>query len=298
MTLREFEERTKRAEAARGGEAIALRVASWTIRFDGIAPEDREALAARWGAFATAPGGPADLRVAVRDAGVEPWSVPPDGGEPYRLEAVEGEGPAPVVSYAFGLGPTGKSDFVLAISRHEREPVPNSFDNAARVLVARLAAEAGGIALHGAGVVRCGRAWVFAGPSRAGKSTAVRLSRPDPSLGDDFAVLVRRAGVWHAAAVPFDNAARVGPDRATGSFVLAGVYRLVQAEEARIERPEGPRAAASLLASAAFPWAIPDLGDRLAGAAAELARAGKVAHLHFRDDPGFWPLLLADARIS
>jgi hypothetical protein len=287
----------KRAEFARGEEAIALRIASWTIRFEGIAPGDREALAARWGPFAVTPGGSADLRVTVRDAGAEPWAVPPDGGEPYRLEAVGGEGPAPVVSYAFGIGPTGDSEFVLAISRSAREPAPNTFDNAARVLVARLAAAEEGIALHGAGVVRRGLAWVFAGPSRAGKSTAVRLSRPDPSLGDDFAVLVPRAGTWHAAAVPFDNAERVGPDRATGSFVLAGVYRLVQAAEPCIDRPEGPAAAASLLASAAFPWAIPDLADRLAAAAAGLARAGKVAHLHFREDPDFWPLLLADARL-
>lgn len=288
----------ERAEAQRGGETIALRVASRTIRFEGIAPEDRDALMARWGSFATVPDGPADLRVAVRDAGTEPWAVPQGGGEAYRLEAVEGKGAAPVVSYAFGLGPTGESDFVLALSRSQREPAPKSFDNAARVLVARFAAADGGIALHGAGVVRHGRAWVFAGPSRAGKSTAVRLSRPDPSLGDDFAVLVPRAGVWHAAAVPFDNAERVGPDRATGTFPLAGVYRLFQAASARIERPEGTRAAASLLASAAFPWAIPDLADRLAAAAADLVRAGKVAHLHFREDPDFWPLLVADARLS
>ena len=48
------------------------------------------------------------------------------------------------------------------------------------------------LALHGAGVMREERAYLFVGPSRSGKSTAVRLSAPAISMGDDFAVVLPR----------------------------------------------------------------------------------------------------------
>jgi hypothetical protein len=164
-------------------------------------------------------------------------------------------------------------------------------DNAARYLVARLAIVNGGLALHGAGVRRAGRAWIFAGPSGAGKSTAVRLSLPAVSLGDDLAVVLPFEGGWAAPALPFDNAEVAPQAGVRGLTPLAGVLRLFQAERHRVEHPSGVLAQASLLACAAFPWALPDLADRAGESVAQLAASGLYAHLHFALDSGFWPLL-------
>jgi hypothetical protein len=170
-------------------------------------------------------------------------------------------------------------------------------DNAARYLVARLAIERGGLALHGAGVRRDSRAWIFAGPSGAGKTTAMRLSAPAESLGDDFAVVVPFEGGWAAPALPFDNT-ESGPDNPVrGLTPLAGVWRIFQADRHRVERPSGVLAQASLLACAAFPWALPDLSDRAGESVSLFAASGRFGHLHFAPDPGFWPLLTANQKL-
>jgi hypothetical protein len=62
-----------------------------------------------------------------------------------------------------------------------------------------------------------------------------------------------------------------------------------------VERPSGVLAQASLLACAAFPWALPDLAERLGGSVAAFAASGLFGHLHFALDPGFWPLLTDEA---
>ena len=294
MTRGDFERRFAGAHAAAGSSSIALRVGDRTWEFTGIDAALRETLRLRWGPFAVDPVRRCDARVQVRDAGPDPWLPPPVGPENQRLEAVPDTSPPAVVSYSFGLSVEPDGNAVLAVSRHPRETAARVLDNAARILVARRALEEGGIAFHGAGVARAGAAWIFAGPSRAGKSTAANLSAPAASLGDDFAVVVPRKDGWHATAVPFDNAEEIEPGRPTGTFPLARVCRLFQSPSARVERPRGPMAVASLLSSAAFPWAVPDLASAMAETAARLVGEGRFVHLHFSQDPGFWSDLEAD----
>ncbi len=164
-----------------------------------------------------------------------------------------------------------------------------------RYLVARLAIEAGGLALHGAGLRRGRRAWIFAGPSGAGKTTAIRLSAPAESLGDDFAVVLPHDAGWAAPALPFDNAEIAPREPVRGLTPLAGVFRLFQAERHRVERPSGVLAQASLLSCAAFPWALSDLSDRAGESVAAIAASGLFGHLHFALDSGFWRLLPDEA---
>jgi hypothetical protein len=76
---------------------------------------------------------------------------------------------------------------------------------------------------------------------------------------------------------------------------LAGVWRLFQAKHHRVERPSGVMAQASLLACAAFPWALPDLADRAGESVAAIAASGLFGHLHFALDRGFWALLSDEA---
>jgi hypothetical protein len=296
MERDEFEIRLRASRRSSGAASIALSVAGATWEFSGIEPALRETLRARWGPFVAEPGARPDARVEVVDAGEGPWLPPPLEPEAQRIEPVPGTSPPAVVSYSFGLAPRRGGDAVLAVSRNPRETASRVLDNAARILVARWAAGRGGLAFHGAGVVRAGSAWVFVGPSRAGKSTAVRLSAPALSLGDDFAVVLPGAEGWRAAAVPFDNAEAVETGRHTGTVPLARVCRLFQSPGSRLERPGGPAAVASCLAASAFPWAVPDLGDAMADAASRLVADGRFVHLHFSQDPGFWSDLEADLR--
>jgi hypothetical protein len=144
-------------------------------------------------------------------------------------------------------------------------------DNAARLLVARLALQAGGFALHGAAVVEGGRARVLAGPSRAGKTTAV-TSLGWPTLGDDFAVLLPGPeGTWQVAATPFDNSEAIPSTAVLGTWPLAAVWRLEQGAAGALRPLTGPAAAAMLSACAAFPWVLPDLADALVAATVRCA---------------------------
>jgi hypothetical protein len=111
------------------------------------------------------------------------------------------------------------------------------------------------------------------------------------SLGDDFAVIVPAGGGWATPALPFDNTETAPADPIRGLVPLAGIFRLFHAERHRVERPTGVLAQASLLACAAFPWALPDLAGRAGESIARLASSGLYGHLHFAVDPGFWSVV-------
>jgi len=279
-----------------GNAARDLTIGTDTIRFLGLTDEFAAILDARWGGFLTAAGF-AEARIVVRTvrgdgAGWLPRWRP---GESYRLEADATAGPLVVRSYHFALVPEISGAWRLAVEEQSAEPVGRILDNAARYLVARLAVERGGLALHGAGLRRGKRAWIFAGPSGSGKTTAKRLSAPAESLGDDFAVVLPFDGGWAAPALPFDNREVAPRDPVYGLTPLAGVWRLFQAKHHRVERPSGVMAQASLLACAAFPWALPDLADRAGESVAAIAASGIFGHLHFALDRGFWALLSDEA---
>lgn len=279
-----------------GEGALRLEVGTFSIEFRGLPPDGVRGLTERWGPFVSSTSGDPDLEVGVRRAGGERFLDLGGIGGLYRIEAVERASAGTAVSHHFVLGPEAGPAWRLAVTDGAEEPFVRILDNAARFLVARLAAGSGGIALHGAGVLRGGVAHVFAGPSRAGKSTASTLSERAASLGDDFAVALPRGGAWVAAAVPFDNAETVPLDRPTGLHPLAAVWRIFQADAAAIERPTGVRAAASLLSCAAFPWALPDLLDRLGEAAGRIVEAGRFGHLRFGLAGDFWARIDEEAR--
>jgi hypothetical protein len=295
-SIEEARARLARLDRPAGSAARDLSIGADTIRFEGLTDAFAGTLDARWGGF-LAPARAAAPRIVVRtvrgDGSV--WLPRWRPGESYRLEADAESGPLVVRSYHFALGPELSGSWRLAVEDLGAEPVGRVIDNAARYLVARLAIEDGGLALHGAGLRRGRRAWIFAGPSGAGKTTAMRLSAPAESLGDDFAVVVPFENGWAAPALPFDNAEAAPADPVRGLTPLAGVFRLFQAERHRVERLSGVLAQASLLACAAFPWALADLADRAGESVAAIAASGLFGHLHFALDSGFWRLLPDDA---
>ena len=274
-----------------GDAARDLSVGRGVLRFEGLTDAAARTLDARWGEFVTPPSSrtPDLVARAVRgDGGL--WLPPWRPGEAYRIDT-DPTGGEFACSYHFALSREGAGRFKMSIVEAQAEPFGRVLDNVARYLVARWVSEQGGLALHGAGVLRSGRAWIFAGPSGSGKSTVSQLSAPSASLGDDFAVVIPDGTGFATCALPFDNAEQAPPRVSSGLIPLAAVVRLFKAPAHRVERPEGAAAVASLLTCAAFRSVLPGIEGATGETIARLATSGSYLHLHAAKDPGFWPLL-------
>lgn len=171
-------------------------------------------------------------------------------------------------------------------------------DYLGRVLTALLLDRAGGLLLHGAGLVRGGRGLLLLGPSGTGKTTAARNAAGAIVLNDDLVALLPGApGAWRLLATPFSNATQVRP--APGQAPLAGILRLRPAPEPAIQPLSAGRAVAELLGAVpvlvADAQRLPPLLERLN----RLAAAAPCAILRLRDRPDYWPVVdawLAEGR--
>lgn len=276
-----------------GSHALTLAVGPWRIALEGLDAGIAAALDTRWGGHALRdPDASPTLTVRlVIDPG--PPFLVASPGETYRTEGGTERGSAWVRSYRFAAAEEEGALWRAAIVRDGGEPEPRLLDNLARHLVARCVLESGGLAFHGAGVAEEGKGYLFLGPSRAGKSTAARLTGAE-SLGDDFAVAWPSGSGWFTCAVPFDNAERMPPIRRLAPVPLARILKLEKAEEDAVVPIEGAaRAAAALVSCAAFPWAMGELGGRIAENAAS---APAPAILRFRPTPSFWSLVVTPRR--
>jgi hypothetical protein len=278
---------------ARGEERRLLRLARRTVAIEGLDRPLAAALERRWGRYLQRNVTKAPTHtVRVLRGGAGEW-LNLRRGEQYRIEALNEAESRVIVSYRFALCAAGEpGQWRLALSDDSVEPAERLVENALRYLTARLALELGGFALHAAGVLREGQAFLFAGPSRSGKTTAVGLASGARSIGDDFAMVVPGPRGWSAPALPFDNAERFSGEPLEGLLPLAGVWRLYKAREMRVEQPSRANAVASLMGCAAFPWALPEQTELLLERSEQLFDAGKYAHLHFRRDGDIWTELL------
>jgi len=284
----------------RGAESRQLDLGAGRVRLEGLDAGLAVSLGRRWGAFLGRDDSAEPdyvVRVLRSDAG---WLVA-QRGEGYRIESFNDAADRLIASYNFALcADAAPSRLRLGLYESADEPLERAVENALRFVAARLALDRGGLALHGAGVLREERAYLFAGPSGSGKTTAVGLSPGTLPLGDDFAVIVladpdrgdpagRR---WAAAALPFDNSERVVGDPPRGLFPLAGVWRLHKAADTRVERPPLHTATAALLGCAAFPWALPAHAGLLLERCQQLVEDGCFARLHFSREGDIWTELL------
>lgn len=108
----------------------------------------------------------------------------------------------------------------------------------------------GGVALHGATVERDGRAIVFVGRRRAGKTTLVRrLPEGMRSLGDDLALLLPTGDGFVAHGSPF-----TGRERTAAELGAAPLHRVcvIEQGERTIATPLGARDATRELLRRAF----------------------------------------------
>jgi hypothetical protein len=164
-----------------------------------------------------------------------------------------------------------------------------ALDSLLRVLLSWKLLEHQGFLLHAATVIRDGKAYVFTGRSGAGKSTVAALSPQGSVLTDEISLLRREKGIWRAYGTPF-----WGEFKAAGSnssAPLAGIFRLLQAPENRVELLRPMAILRTLLPNVLFfsSEAEPTrkLLEILSRAATEIAGY----NLSFRKNSTFWEVV-------
>ena len=275
-----------------GQGTLALRIGPLRFDLEGLSERQRERFADQYRPFLAAGSGAADLVVRTTRAGVESFLEVQDlAAEVYRMPARRDGRARRWWSYEFAGSLSGdRRHAELALVDEEGPRFDRGSENFLRVLTAGFILERGGLLLHGATVVRGGRAYVFFGPSGAGKSTVTRLSPDDLVLSDDLTLLVREAGAFRAAGIPFGMAHHHVPE-SNEAFSIAGLHRLVQSPEVRRERLAGAAAMAEVVAS--LPFVLLDGEDPRPAMenAARLVAEVPLWSLQFRKDDAFWSVI-------
>jgi hypothetical protein len=166
---------------------------------------------------------------------------------------------------------------------------PASFDvlleHSLRYCLILLAYRAGGMMLHGAGIVHSNAGYVFFGPSGIGKTTISRLSVEDLVLNDDLVLLMKLAGVWKVFSTPFSHPGQVQPTN--GSAPVAAMVRLVQDNTVYVENLTKGVAIAETLACIPILTCRTDFIDALIVRCEDLIEQTPVYRLHFLPDQSF-----------
>lgn len=133
------------------------------------------------------------------------------------------------------------------------------FENFLRVLVAYRLLATGGALVHSAGVVEEGRAYLFLGPSGAGKTSVGRLARSAGRtvLSDDMNAVVAasRTSGFQVERLPF--AGDLGQTDRGEVYPLGGLLRLQKGPEVHLEDLSPARALAGVLSCCPFVNADP-----------------------------------------
>ncbi len=163
---------------------------------------------------------------------------------------------------------------------------PNDAGYFLRVALALQAFTRGGLLFHAAGVVHRGKGYAFFGLSGSGKTTAARLSTPDPVLNDDLLLLWPEADRWWIYSTPFGKG-RGSLQRAP----LRALLRLIKDTEVFLAPMAGGRALGELVANTPVlsgdARSLPEVIARW-----RAIRTGvPVQALHFRRDPTFWEVI-------
>jgi hypothetical protein len=279
----------------RGDGSARVVVSGISLNLVGLAPEDEALIRARYGLFirdgASLPG---EARVEVVEAEVPAFLVPrvmqQQAPEFYRLEQFWQEDRLFAYSYEFaGWYDRKTGEGQLAVTSSQSEVFFRAVENYLRSVCAHRFLEQGAFLLHGAGVVRDGRAHVFYGPSGSGKTTVTFLSEGDLILGDDLILIREGEEACEACSVPFRGTFREPPETDRG-FPLAGFYRLVQHPSDSLEPLSKARGAADLMGSLPFVMEGGG-GSKALEVVSRVVRRVPVYRLRFRKSPDFWKLV-------
>jgi hypothetical protein len=276
-----------------GAERVALSIGPVRMSLEGLASAQAERLRSRFQPFVTEIAADADVGIRLRRAGVGAFlKLPSDGSaETYRLETRRWGSLTDVWSYEFaGRIEPARRRATLALVSAEGELFDRGLENFLRILTAYFILERGGFLLHGSGIVRGDRAYVFFGPSGSGKTTVTDLSPGDTVLSDDLTLVVRHRDRYEAAGIPFGMAHHRVPET-RASFTIASLNRLVQSPDVKRERLAGARALAEVAGSLPFVMQEQNQASRAMDVVANALEQIPVYRLEFRRDDGFWKVV-------
>jgi hypothetical protein len=166
-----------------------------------------------------------------------------------------------------------------------------ALDSLLRILLTMVLLPQRGFLLHGATVVRDGRAYIFFGRSGAGKSTVASLSPEGSVLTDEISLVRYSNGCWQAHGTPFWGEFRsAGINRL---FPIAGLYLLKQAKEDRVESLSVKQALRALLPCVLFFASEKRAHETLLRTLMGLIEEIPCHRLHFRRNAEFWKVIAA-----
>lgn len=277
-----------------GRDSIDLSIGPVVFRLESLSMAQVDDLRAKFRPFvqtrAAAPR--PDLRVRLCPAGRASFLKLRQGvAEIYRMGSRTRGGSRDCWSYEFaGTLEVSAWAAELALVEASGPLFHRGLENYLRTLTASFILGRGGLLLHGSGVVRGGKAYVFFGPSGSGKTTVTALSPTDTVLSDDLTLIVPTEKGFEAAGIPFGMAHHHVPDTHR-SFPIASLNRLVQSQEVRRSPLAGARALAELSASLPFVMNFSGDASRALMNADRLLKSVPAFHLHFRKDDAFWNVI-------
>jgi hypothetical protein len=162
-----------------------------------------------------------------------------------------------------------------------------SIDAALRIFHSVILATRDGFLLHAASAIRNGRAFVFIGPSGAGKTTIASLAPVDAALlTDEISYVRKQAEGYVAFGTPFaGELAKLGENI---SAPVAGLYLLAQGRENRIEPVAISDALRGVLANMLFFAKDRKLISSIFQSACQLVSGVPVYRLTFLPDFRVW----------
>jgi hypothetical protein len=277
-----------------GSQRLRVSVGGITASISGLSPSSKAGLAARYGIFSRGgEGAPVDLQVDLRRSPRPDFLRVGTGPEleTYRLLTRLESGALLAWSYEWAACLRfERKAAILAVVSDDRVLFDRSLENFLRVAFAHLALAKGGILIHGAGVVRDGRAFVFFGPSGSGKTTATTLSSGSRVLSDDLLLITREGSKFRAASVPF-RGLLAPPATSEETYPIAGMFRLVKDQADFLEDLGRPQAVGQIVQSLPFVTDRAEAGPRILDVVGDLVNDVPVKKLHFRKDPGFWRVI-------
>ena len=283
-----------------GPHALDLRVAGISARLTGLSARQQSELAARYGIFARKEVArergeerSPDVEIEVHQSPRSGFLKVQRGSQPelYRLLTRRHRGALVAWSYEWAARyRLDERKAALAAASDERVVFDRCVENFLRVVFAHLALEKGGILLHGAGVVRGDRAFVFFGPSGSGKTTVTAFSAGSLILSDDLVLIVPEDQGFATSSVPF-RGLLAPPATTDRRYRLAGLFRLVQDSVIFLEELSRTRAVGEIVQSLPFVTDRPEAVPRIIDVVGRLTGAVPVRRLHFRKDGGFWSVV-------